>query len=110
MRRALPSFIALPVLVATTLVFACSDCASSRAAKPPVLAQATAASAGAGAPQPGGLKVEDVDSTLRAAWQKEGVAPAARVDDARFLRRAYIDIVGTIPPPEVTLTFIDDPS
>lgn len=33
---------------------------------------------------------------------------APRVGDAVFLRRAYLDLVGTIPPPEVVLEFTAD--
>jgi hypothetical protein len=51
-----------------------------------------------------------IDAALRAAWAKEGVSPVAPATDARFLRRVYVDIVGTIPPPEVVVSFASDPS
>ncbi|MDB4943094.1 MAG: hypothetical protein JWP97_2628, partial [Labilithrix sp.] len=47
-----------------------------------------------------------IDAALRAAWQKAGLAPAARVDDATFLRRVYLDVVGTIPTPDQTTAFL----
>jgi hypothetical protein len=50
--------------------------------------------------------VASIDGALREAWQKEGLTPAPRADDATFLRRAYLDIVGTIPPPDVTTAFV----
>ena len=52
----------------------------------------------------------DVDTLLRAEWQKAGVAPAPRAVDATWLRRAWIDVLGTLPPPEVTRRFLADTS
>jgi hypothetical protein len=49
---------------------------------------------------------EAIDASLREAWRREGLTPAPRADDATFLRRAYVDIVGSIPPPEVTSAFV----
>jgi hypothetical protein len=51
---------------------------------------------------------ESIDGALREAWQHEGLVPAPRVDDATFLRRAYVDIVGTIPTPDATTAFVAD--
>jgi hypothetical protein len=51
-----------------------------------------------------------IDAMIRADWAKDGVVPVALADDARFLRRVYIDTVGTIPPPEVVTTFLADPA
>lgn len=53
---------------------------------------------------------EAIDASLREAWKAAGVTPAPRADDATFLRRVYVDIVGTVPPPEVTAKFIADAS
>lgn len=47
---------------------------------------------------------------LKKAWAQKGVTPAALADDATFLRRVYVDIVGTIPPPEKVLSFLADTS
>jgi hypothetical protein len=52
------------------------------------------------------LAPEAIDAALRAAWKAEGVTPAPRADDATFVRRAYLDIVGTIPPPEVVAEIV----
>lgn len=52
----------------------------------------------------------DVDALLRKAWIAKGVTPAVRADDATYLRRAWIDIVGTIPPPERVTKFLADSS
>lgn len=47
-----------------------------------------------------------IDAALRDAWKRAGVTPAPRADDATFLRRVYVDIVGSIPPPDVTTAFL----
>jgi hypothetical protein len=49
---------------------------------------------------------EAIDTAMRAEWARLGVTPAPRVDDARFLRRAYLDIVGTVPPPAIVAEFV----
>jgi hypothetical protein len=59
---------------------------------------------------PPGLSSADVDALLKKAWADKGVTPAAPVDDATFLRRAWIDIVGTIPPASDVTTFLADTS
>lgn len=50
------------------------------------------------------------DALLQNAWKKEGVAPAELADDATFIRRATIDIIGTIPSPSQVDAFLRDPS
>lgn len=76
-------------------------------AKPPAVV-ATVTAPDAGAPQAFGAK--DVDAKLRAAWQTAGVTPSARADDARWLRRAYLDLIGTLPAPETVTGFVADAS
>ncbi len=56
------------------------------------------------------LKPAEIDHMVRAEWQKEGVVPAAPADDARYLRRIYLDITGNIPPAEVVSEFLADKS
>jgi len=51
-----------------------------------------------------------IDAAIRAEWARLGATPAPRVDDARFLRRAYLDVVGTVPPPSVVRDFLADPA
>ncbi len=51
-----------------------------------------------------------IDAALREHWKKAGVVPAPRADDATFLRRAYVDVVGTVPPVDVTRRFLADPA
>ncbi len=49
-----------------------------------------------------------IDAEIRATWQREQVAPAARADDATFLRRVYLDLVGTVPTYDETKQFLAD--
>src|SRR4051812_19937581 len=51
-----------------------------------------------------------LDSALREAWSRAGVVPSERADDATFLRRSYLDVVGTIPTSDVTLKYLADTS
>lgn len=51
---------------------------------------------------------QTIDAEVKAAWQREKVAPAPRADDAAFLRRVFIDLVGTIPTHEETVKFLAD--
>lgn len=49
-----------------------------------------------------------IDAELKAAWQRQKITPAPRADDATFLRRVYIDLLGTIPTYEEAKKFLDD--
>ena len=49
-----------------------------------------------------------VDALLYATWQEESTKPPARCADARFARRAYLDLVGLLPPVEVLAKFEGD--
>src|SRR5690242_17876951 len=51
-----------------------------------------------------------IDTMIRSEWAKEGIVPAPPTDDARFLRRIYLDITGTIPTPEAVQAFLADRS
>jgi hypothetical protein len=49
-----------------------------------------------------------IDDLMRAEWAKENVTPAPKVDDARWLRRVYIDLVGRVPPSDRVREFLQD--
>src|SRR5437764_9819742 len=57
-----------------------------------------------------GLSPAAVDNMIRAEWKKASIVPAPPVDDARFLRRIYLDITGTIPTEETVRAFLVDKS
>lgn len=50
-----------------------------------------------------------IDQRLEEKWDK-AVTPAPRADDAEFLRRLYLDLVGRIPRVSEVREFLDDPS
>ena len=49
-----------------------------------------------------------IDAEIKAAWQREKITPATRADDAMFLRRVHLDIVGTIPTAAEVRIFLKD--
>lgn len=51
---------------------------------------------------------KSIDSHIQAAWKREKVTPAASADDATFLRRIYLDLVGTIPSFEEAKEFLQN--
>jgi hypothetical protein len=77
---------------------------------PPVTVHDVSPAAPPGQAAPVAFGPAAIDAMLRAEWAKERVTPSARVDDARFLRRVYLDVVGTIPPPDAVTSFVADAS
>ena len=51
-----------------------------------------------------------IDAQIESAWQRERLSPAPLPTDAEFLRRIYLDLVGTIPTHEQAAKFLDDSS
>src|SRR5262245_51423359 len=49
-----------------------------------------------------------IDAEIRAAWQREQITPAGKADDATFMRRVHLDLVGTVPTHDETVQFLQD--
>jgi hypothetical protein len=49
-----------------------------------------------------------IDRHLEAKWREARVAPSRLSDDAEFLRRVTLDVIGTIPGPEEAAAFLRD--
>src|SRR5688572_13644923 len=56
------------------------------------------------------LTSADVDAQLREAWGAQGIVPAPRADDATWLRRVSLDLLGVIPAPAAVEAFLADAS
>src|SRR5688572_18486333 len=75
--------------------------------------KATPAQAQAPRQIPMGAKLEAaalakfIDEQVNARLKEEGVKPSAKSDDAEFLRRVYLDLVGVIPSVEKAKEFLD---
>jgi hypothetical protein len=81
----------------------------------------TGKGAGAGRPAPAPASVRPagldakalaawIDRALADAWAAAHVHPAPPADDAEFLRRVYLDLVGKVPTAAEAREFLDDPA
>ena len=65
-------------------------------------------------PRPGAVPVFDlpkrnyIDEHVQARWQQMRLEPSPLCDDATFLRRAYLDAIGTLPTPDEVREFLAD--
>ncbi len=50
----------------------------------------------------------DLDFLVAAAWDREGLVPPGTCTDEEYVRRVYLDIVGTIPTADQVLLFVRD--
>src|SRR5262249_54156751 len=51
-----------------------------------------------------------IDDRLIAKWKDLGLTPAPLCDDAEFLRRLQLDLIGTLPTPAEVKAFLADTS
>ncbi len=51
-----------------------------------------------------------IDEAVFAKLKKLRLVPSAICEDATFVRRAYLDLTGTLPTPDETCAFIQDPN
>jgi len=51
-----------------------------------------------------------VDELLLTDWHKSGATPARPCSDAVYVRRAFLDVIGTLPTTAETLSFLNNPS
>ncbi|MDD5350253.1 MAG: DUF1553 domain-containing protein [Chthoniobacteraceae bacterium] len=64
-------------------------------------------------PTKSGLQVAPLgklDSFVFARLQKKGLEPALPCSDGVFVRRVYLDVIGTLPTADEARAFLDDPS
>lgn len=52
--------------------------------------------------------IQEINDQIRATWKDNEVEPSPVADDAEWMRRVYLDIVGHIPPVEDVEKFIAD--
>ena len=75
-----------------------------------------AAAAAAGEPKPvrpfeassWSTPAAPLDAAVQAAWRKAGIEGAAPCSDEVFLRRAFLDLIGTVPTAEEAARFLED--
>ena len=54
-------------------------------------------------------RTNPIDRLLDAYYRKHKIAPPSPVDDATFMRRLYLDLLGLLPTPEELDEFLADP-
>jgi hypothetical protein len=51
-----------------------------------------------------------VDEIVAVEWKKLGITPAVVADDATYVRRVYLDLIGTLPTVQEARSFLEDTS
>jgi len=54
--------------------------------------------------------VNFIDEKVRTHWQRLGVTPSALCSDETFIRRAFLDSIGTLPQPDRIREFVASPA
>lgn len=54
--------------------------------------------------------INRVDALVVAALRKKGITPANTCSDEVFIRRVYLDVIGTLPTPDEVISFLKDNS
>ena len=57
---------------------------------------------------PGLVAAGPLDLTVQTAWRGAGIQPAPLCRDEVFIRRAYLDVIGTLPAAAEVRTFLED--
>lgn len=73
-------------------------------------APARAARAGSAGAADDVALAQAIDRALEEAWSRSNVRPARGADDAEYLRRVYLDLVGKIPTAAEAREFLEDPT
>ena len=102
MRLATPLLLAL----ATAATWAGTSCTSAPPAEAPPSTPPTGASA---PPVPGDVS-EAIDAALTAEWAARSIEPARPADDATWLRRVTLDVLGRVPTEDEVLAHLADRS
>lgn len=60
-------------------------------------------------PSPDLAATEVIETLIADGWQQQVITPAPGIDDAQFVRRLYLDLLGRIPSLEEREAFLNDP-
>jgi hypothetical protein len=50
----------------------------------------------------------DIDALVMPTWRQQGIEPANLCSDEVFIRRVYLDVIGTLPEPQSVREFLKD--
>lgn len=56
----------------------------------------------------GFVSVNRIDEVLATLWRERGIEPANPCSDEVFIRRVYLDVLGTLPEPGAVRKFLED--
>ncbi len=55
-------------------------------------------------------RAHPIDAFLKKALDEKGLTPAPPADRRTLIRRAWLDLIGLVPPPDVVEAFVNDPA